>query len=218
MLPTKLLTAASGKMTKIVQVGTATGVTSATLPAHQSGDLIIGVAVNLETSGAPTLPSKPTGWTDYLTRSGLSLAAARVSYKIATSSSETSGTWTDADAVAFNVVRGQNTTDWSGRNGSAAYSDVVDFFNYKLQSGLEVNDGTSVVVAFSFANSGAPVMNAPPALTRLENIVRFSPTTMQTAIFSSLNGVSNWGDPGYNVDAEATGWIGWNVSIEIKSS
>jgi len=94
----------------ITRIGSATGVNSATLPAHQAGDLILAFVFR---DGSTTLPTQPSGWTSLTARTGsLSGAAScRLGYKIAQSGSETSGTWTNATAAIFVIYRGAYTTD-----------------------------------------------------------------------------------------------------------
>jgi hypothetical protein len=74
--------------------------TSLTLPTHQAGDLLVMFAFRAANSVATT----PVGWAamraDTQTTRGFSLA-----YKIATSSSETSGTWTNASMLTCATFR-----------------------------------------------------------------------------------------------------------------
>jgi surface protein len=85
----------------ITYIGAAEGTTSATLPAHQAGDLILAFAFRSGSTGATTLPA---GWTSIVTVGGNN-THGRLAFKIAESSSETSGTWTNATRVIFQVYR-----------------------------------------------------------------------------------------------------------------
>ena len=78
--------------------------TSLSLPAHQAGDLIVILAGR---TGSTTLPTVPSGWFYLfgLTRSGTPAVCQFVAWKIAASSAETSGTWTDATMLSAVVVR-----------------------------------------------------------------------------------------------------------------
>ena len=75
--------------------------TSVALPAHQPGDLIVISAIRW---GSSTIPALPAGFTSLIASS--SSHGRRLGYKIATSSSETSGTWTSAIVVVASVYRG----------------------------------------------------------------------------------------------------------------
>ncbi len=72
-----------------------------TIGTHASGDLILIFAYN---DGANTAPSLPTGWLNINNGTG-STSGTRIGYKIAQSSSETSGTWTNADGLIAVVYR-----------------------------------------------------------------------------------------------------------------
>lgn len=77
--------------------------TSLTLPAHQKGDLLIVAAA----AQGNTLITIPSGWNrlHYRADSGITNRALSVAYKIATSSAEASGTWTNATLIACTVYR-----------------------------------------------------------------------------------------------------------------
>ena len=86
-------------------VGAATGDTTATLPAHVAGDVIIAFAFRRDATAAPTLPS---GWTDAGTQTGTAGGTnivARLAYRTATGSSTASGTWTNATTTVFLAYR-----------------------------------------------------------------------------------------------------------------
>jgi len=85
----------------ITYIGAAAGTTSATLPAHQAGDLILAFVFRSGSTVATTLPA---GWTSIATL-GANTTHGRLAFKIAESSSETSGTWTNATRVIFQVYR-----------------------------------------------------------------------------------------------------------------
>jgi len=85
----------------ITYIGAAEGTDSATLPAHQAGDLILAFAFRSGSTVATTLPA---GWTS-IALAGANVTHGRLAFKIAQSSSETSGTWTNATRVIFQVYR-----------------------------------------------------------------------------------------------------------------
>jgi len=79
--------------------GHAEGTTSVTMPTHQAEDTLIAIAFN---NTSNTVPTVPAGWTTVTSAAGTSgqNRAMVIAYKIAASSSETSGTWTNAGKVA----------------------------------------------------------------------------------------------------------------------
>lgn len=101
----KTTTAATGEVPvpQVISTAYAAGDTVAT-PAHQTGDMIIAF-VSRTGSAAPALLS---GWTQIATGNravGTGNYSARISYKIAASSSETIGTWTTTEQLIVLVVR-----------------------------------------------------------------------------------------------------------------
>ena len=80
----------------------AAAASSVTLGTHAQGDLLMAFAFN---DGSTTIPSLPSGWTNHMTFTG-SLTGIRIGYKMASSSSDTSGTWTNADGLIVVVYRG----------------------------------------------------------------------------------------------------------------
>jgi surface protein len=110
----------------ITYIGSAEGTESATLPAHQSGDLVLAYAFR---DGSTTLPTLPTGWTSITTNTGTTYAA-RFAFKVATSNAEQSGTWTDATRVLLLVYRNANTSGVElspRRNTNGATSTSVTY-------------------------------------------------------------------------------------------
>lgn len=89
-----------------IGAGAATA-TTITIPAgHQAGDLLLMFAFR---SGSTTLPTIPAGWTSLLSPAGANTCCCLLAFKIALSSSETSGTWTSATTLVCHVYRGQST-------------------------------------------------------------------------------------------------------------
>ncbi len=79
--------------------------TSVTLPSHQAGDLIVMWALRYGSAAGPTIPA---GWNyRYLSQraGGLATLSVAISCKTATSSAETSGTWTNATHLLAAVYR-----------------------------------------------------------------------------------------------------------------
>ena len=75
--------------------------TSLTLPSHQRGDLIILAAYRHNSATPPTMPS---GWC-LVSSGGGGTNSLLVACKLANTSSETSGTWTNATSLAAAVYR-----------------------------------------------------------------------------------------------------------------
>lgn len=128
--------------------------TTLTMPSHQAGDMLIMFAFQ---DGSTTIPTLPAGWTSIQTRAGTS-CAARLGYKIAASSSETSGTWTTATVLVCHTYRGTDTapgtsTSFAGVSATLTYSQLIP----------GITDGTSWVAAFGAHRSTNGNMGTAPA-------------------------------------------------------
>ncbi len=86
---------------------------SVSMPSHKAGDLIVVYTLNRSS----TIPSVASGFTN-IYGDGVSNLADRRAYKIATSSSETSGTWTNAEFIIVAVYRGASSVWYSDPSGS----------------------------------------------------------------------------------------------------
>ena len=147
-------------------IGQATGTTSiTTMPTHQAGDLIIIFAYR---AGSTSAPTKPSGYTSKATNTAASVVnaaqAAVVGFKLAASSSETSGTWTNASRIVCHVYRGVDQTIPLG--GYSTYdignNGVETTLTYEACT-LQKTDGTSWLAAFagSIGTSGTGTDDPP---------------------------------------------------------
>lgn len=124
--------------------------TSMTLPSHVSGNYIIMFAYRDGNNNTPTVPA---GWTA-ITATGLIGANTNccvTAYKIAASSSEISGTWTNATGLVCAVVRqagagplglGVNSNQVTGNSGSSP--GIIVFQGLTLSN----TDGHSIILGF----------------------------------------------------------------------
>lgn len=88
-------------MTKSFVSAAAAEATSVAMPTHQAGDLLVMWAYR---ASSTTRVVAPAGWW-YVTMRANVVQSATLCYKIATSSSEVSGTWTNAEMLAVSVYR-----------------------------------------------------------------------------------------------------------------
>ena len=144
--------------------------TSVTIPTHQVGDMIMVFAVS---SGAslPTVPSSGgtvPAWSNAAT-STATYGANRVSYFIATATTTTTGTWTNAAGIIAVVLRRA-----SGIGGAVA-SAAQGTSSSTTAITLTKTNGTSAVLHFFGvpAGSGATAIgNAPQGYTqRIKSLV-----------------------------------------------
>lgn len=130
--------------------------TTVTLPAHQAGDLILICAGG----GSSTIPSLAAGYTSLATGYFGSSGAFRIGYKFATSSSETSGTWTPTLFLGCSVYRNVNAV-------GNVNSLVAVGTQRASWAGLTTSQGPSLVTYFG-ASSPRAVLSATPGALFLQ--------------------------------------------------
>jgi surface protein len=196
---------ASGSITYI---GEATGTTSATLPAHQAGDLILAFAFR---DGSTTLPTQPTGW-ESIDTAAANTCSARFSYKIAASGGESTGTWTNASTTIFLVYRGVDTTALSFdvvlATKSTGSSTTVTYNANGFWQGL------SRLVAFAGHRSTDTALGDPPGTLSL--IVNPVDATDEAAAFqSTVDNFGNWTSTNVSVGGTASGFITFVMRLRV---
>lgn len=107
---------------------------SGTTPTHAVGDLLVVVAY----SYWGDIPSLPAGWTSAHTNAD----GLRVGYKVATSTADSTGTWTNADELGVGVWRNARSL---GNVASAVDSDYPFAAGYPA---LTTSDASSWVATF----------------------------------------------------------------------
>ena len=143
----------------ISRVGSASAqATTITIPTHQSGDLIL-ICANRNNTTAPTIPS---GWI-VMSNTGASGVSSAIGWKLAQSTSETSGTWTNTSVMHCAVYRGSTgvlvvSSSISGAVGTSTsvsyaatanglvYRSGVDD-NWYIGTGIQLNSTNSLETA-----------------------------------------------------------------------
>lgn len=118
------------------------------IPTHQAGDLIVIFAFRDDST---TAPSVPAGFTSAGSNTG-TVNSSIIGYKRATSSGETSGTWTNALGLVVHVYRGAFTSGppiirWAAQTGTANtinYSGITTMYESGGSSWVARFAGTSV--------------------------------------------------------------------------
>jgi hypothetical protein len=191
-------------------VGGAVGVTSATLPAHQAGDLILAYAYN---AASNTIPTAPAEFTFIASQSG-NTNALIVAWRIATGSGTASGEWTNAQHVGFQVYRNVDQTAPIGtvRNGSATNSTSISYPALTGGTALQVQDGTSWVAGIAGHRSINTALETPPS----DMVNRTTRVGAQGEIagHDTASGVSSY--PGATVAAGGTNSAYRTYVVEIK--
>lgn len=166
-------------------IGSATGTNTATMPSHQTGDLILVAAFRI---GSSTAPSLPAGFTDVLSGGNATAPAIsiRIGYKIAASGSETVGTWTNATSLEVHVFRGQSPSPIGDSARTFGTTSNISYASLTLVD----SSGNSIVAAFGVANSTTSTVENPPTgmTLRTSGIVG----TEEVAGFDTNGGVTSW--------------------------
>jgi hypothetical protein len=192
---------------------------SVTIPAHSVGDLLIIVAYNPD---APTIPSLPAGWTSLATKNSTTFGVgARVGKKIATSTSDASGTWTNADQIAAAVYHeSSGGTLSTGVVGTPTISagpgaDVV----FPGIASLTDADGTSWVAAIAAVVSQFTTdVETPPAglVNRADqNGTGGDGNSLETVIHDTDGGVTSWASHTKTTTGSGTNVLYIGFSVEI---
>lgn len=141
-----------------IAAGSAQG-TTITIPgsgSYASGDIMVMFAWR---NGNTTSPSIPAGWTSVGLNAG-TLCSTTVAFKVATSGSETSGTWTNATSLVCQVYRGQKAA--SPVVNSGAQTGTATTVNYS-GIGAMTGPGTSWVIRFGAISTNDTALQNPPA-------------------------------------------------------
>jgi hypothetical protein len=180
------------------------------MPTHAAGDLLL-VWVVRRSATPPTVPD--VSWLEIATpiqSSGGTSMSGRMYYKIAASGSETTGTWTNGEAITVWVLRGADQADPIG--GLQATVGDSNTFSYAGIT-MDVSDGTSWVIGACTHRTatGTSCQNAPTGMT---NYVDTGATAPRTG-YNAVQGTTSWSVQ--TVVASAS--HGWNtVVFEVKAA
>jgi hypothetical protein len=192
------------------RVGQVSGITSATLPAHQAGDVIIAFAFR---DGSTTQPTLPSGWTSIGTRSGTS-CCGRAAWKRCASSSETSGTWTNASSVLFIIFRGALASG-TPVGGNASQAGTTASVTYPAAT-MTAADGTSWVIGLAGHRSVDTSLETAP--TGMTNVIDYLDSTCEAAGHDTEAGVSSWSAQSVSVGGTASGWVTFSIELMADQS
>jgi len=179
------------------------------MPTHQAGDLLLFYAFR---DGSETAPSLPSGYTNKLTKSdGYVDTSERIGYKIATSSSETSGTWTNATSLICQVYRGVDQTTPLGGSSTYGHNDTGNnTISYRVITMTDTS-GASWVAGFAgHAATNTSLQTAPTGMTNRTNVVD---ATDEAAGHDTNGGVSSWTTKTVSVGGTDSGWCSAVVEI-----
>ena len=187
-----------------VAQATANG-TTASIPAHNVGDLLLVFAYK---SGNNTPPTVPSGWIT-INASGAANNSSSLAYRIATGSDSGSG-FTGANEIVTLVYRGVSAVSPIGANGFQHANGTT--VTYPALS-LSVTDGSSWVVGSAgVADKNTTIEVAPAGMTARANIVGGS---AEASGFDTNGGVSSWTAKNVVIDTKSDKWGA--RTLELKS-
>lgn len=190
----------------ITRIGAAgANATTITIPVgHQTGDLIVMFSYN---GASLTIPSIPTGWTN-LNSVGSSTQGFRWAYKLAISSSDTSGTWTNATDLACAVYRNISTvTPPSSPIGpyNTGTSTTVMYLSLTPVS----HGGSWLIFAVGKASNDSTIETAPTNTTNIADNVGVSTEIAlhdTNGIFRNYTGNGIWPTTNVSVGGTSSNW------------
>ncbi len=191
--------------------------TSLTLPAHQSGDLIVVFAGATGTTGPPSVPA---GWrfAAQSSQSGVSppAIAASVGWKIAASSAETFGTWTGATMVLAVVIRDDtNLLVLGGINKQVGNSSTINYaamFANTGQTAVAMRYTSSYILLPVMATSNASDIDTPPTAQTQTIVSLAGSAAIEMAIHRTNAEVASWASTNFTANATVR-YATWTIEV-----
>ena len=182
------------------------GTTTATIPAHDIGDLIIIAAFRDGSSTSPTLGS---GFTSMATNL-LNTAGARVGYRYATVTNTASGTWTNAtDLIAMVFDKDELLADALGAFSKA--TGTASSLTWPALT-LEATDGSSTILSIAMHRSTNTTVDTPP--TGYTNVATRLSATSELAASVLEGATTSPSSSTQAVGGTASGW--WTFRLELR--
>lgn len=173
---------------------------SGAIPTHQVNDLILIFAYN---DGATTAVSLPTGFSSVYGSVMGSFGYVLAGHKIATSTSETSGTWTNADHLIVLVFRGDADT-----------IIIPEFFVSNSATSTNVTFGTQPAGSFRTGASDVAVVGLVAQRNATNNLTQ-APGAMVNILDagdgSNYQVAANWDD------ARTSQWLSASITVATSA-
>lgn len=187
----------------------ANGTTSATIPSHAAGDLIICRAYRDGSTTAPTIPSGQ-GWSAAIDSSGANTNCQVVVAKVAAGSSEATGTFTNASRLEVIVVKTSVSGGSIGYKGGAAGGASSTTLSF---TGFTLDDPTSSSRIIAFAGHRSVNTTTDSAPTGFTNITTSVDATCEVAAHASTSIVSSFSTLTQSVGGTSSGWRTFTMEV-----
>lgn len=190
-------------------VGSATGVSSATLPAHNVGDMIVAFCFNNAAAVAPTSPGVGSGWLDGFFASGTA-CYGKAFFKTSDGSLST-GTFGNTTDIVFGIWRSSTGfISFGGNNATAGTTNTVTFINVPTWK----SDNTSWAgAAIGHVNTTTNIDVAPAGMT---NRTSASSAAGKIALHDTNGTVASWASTNETITGTASGWV--SIVFELRDT
>lgn len=180
--------------------------TTITPPAHQAGDCFLILPFRDGSNSTPTLSPDYTQLQQNVSNSAGALFCA----KLATSSSETGGTWANATNIILLVYRGVDQIRPFG--GSAVATAASTTVTYPATSMTDTT-GNSWVVGMAAHRSTDTTLEVAP--TNMTNRIGFNDAVSELSGNDTNAGVVSWPLTTESVGGTSSGWVGFTVELVV---
>lgn len=199
----------------IAYTGQCNGTTSCTISSGvASGDIVIAFAFRDGNNTAPTIPAG-VGWNIISNAAGSNSNGAAFVWRLATGTSEASGTFTSATSLIMVSFSGANTTDVGGSGDAEGSSTTVRYPGVTM----EESGGSSWILTCAghrSANTSIDTDASVPSPASTTNKAIATDATDEAACWNTNGGVSSWSLVDVSVGGTSSGWRG--MTIEIKEA
>lgn len=179
------------------------------IPTHQAGDLIVMFAAR---DGNNTAPTVPGGWTNVGVNAGTNCAVV-VASKVASSGSEVSGTWANANKLICHVYRNaDHITRHAGNTSGGLPGSTI---NFPSISAME-EAGVSWGLRFAYISVTDGSMETPPS-GFVNRSLETGSSVGEIAGHDTNGAVESVGFASYDIGGTGGDWITQTIEI-VKSS
>lgn len=203
-----LLLFAQSSLAAIAYSGSCTGTSSCTISTGvASGHIVFAFAFRDGNNTAPTIPTTSPAWNTISNGAGSNSNGAAFAWRLASSGTEASGTFTNANSLILVSFSGANTSAIGGSPGSAEGSSST--VTYPDANTFTTGDGTSWVIACCGHRSADTSLNddaqVPPGLSTT-NKAAVEDGTDVAACWNSNGGKSSYAGDNVAVGGTSSGW------------
>lgn len=213
-----LLLFPSWALAAIAYTGSCTGTTACTISSGvASGDIVFAFTFRDGNATAPTIPAG-VGWNTISNGAGANSNGSAWVWRLATSGSEASGTFTNANSIIMVSFSGANTSAIGGSPGDAEASSTT--VTYPDADPFTTGDGTSWVIACCGRRSinGTALGSATPAGLSATNKVSVIDGTDDAACYNSNGGLASYAGDNVALGGTSSGWHCKSAEILVASA